>query len=85
MNKVLAVLSGIGVGAALMFLYDPRGGRRRRALIRDKAGKLTHDARHALDQKTKDLSNRARGLMHDAKAKLSGARGEETEPAGRTL
>lgn len=70
MKGILTVLSGIGIGAALMFLLDPKGGNRRRALIKDKAVSLTNDAQKMIDQKSKDLSNRAKGLMHEAKAKL---------------
>ncbi len=36
-GKTIALLSGIGVGAALMYVLDPDRGRRRRALARDKA------------------------------------------------
>jgi hypothetical protein len=35
MNKGLAVLVGAGMGAGLMYFYDPQMGRRRRALTRD--------------------------------------------------
>src|SRR5207244_1999876 len=31
----LRVLASFGLGAALMYLYDPQAGRRRRALLRD--------------------------------------------------
>jgi hypothetical protein len=72
MNKALAILSGIGVGAALMYLFDPNGGRRRRALIRDKAVGLSNDARETVEAKARHLSNRAQGLMHEAKSLVSG-------------
>ena len=71
MNKLLAILSGVGIGAALMYLYDPQDGNRRRALIRDKAVGLGNDAKEALSGKAEDLSNRAKGLMHEAKSTFS--------------
>ena len=79
MTKALAILGGIGMGAALMYLFDPDSGRRRRALIRDKAVGLSHDIRRTIDKKTTHLSNRAQGLLHDAKVLVSGGRdGAET-------
>jgi hypothetical protein len=81
MKGIMAILSGIGLGAALMYLYDPRDGRRRRAIIRDKANSFGNDARRALDKGSKDVKNRAQGLLHEAKAKFS--RSDSTE--NRTL
>jgi hypothetical protein len=72
MNKVLAVLAGAGVGALVMYLFDPNGGGRRRALIRDKAVGLSNDAKQAFNKTTTDLSNRAQGLAHEAKSLISG-------------
>ena len=83
MNKILTVLGGIGIGAAMMYLFDPRGGRRRRALIRDKAVALSNDAREAIDKKSRDLKNRAQGLMHEAKSLVS-AEGKNENQAGET-
>ena len=71
MSKLLAILSGVGIGAALMYLYDPQDGNRRRALIRDKAVGLSNDAKEAINSKTEDLSNRAKGLIHEAKSSFS--------------
>jgi hypothetical protein len=82
-NKVLAILGGIGIGAALMYLFDPSGGRRRRALIRDKAVGLTNDAREAIDKRTRDLGNRAQGLMHEAKSMVSSGESQAETEAGR--
>jgi hypothetical protein len=85
MNRVIAVLGGIGVGAALMFLYDPRGGRRRRALIRDKAVGLSNDARRSLGKTTRDLGHRAQGMMHKAKMLVAGAEHENAEQTGQAV
>ncbi len=57
-----ALLGGIGIGAALMYLLDPDRGRRRRALIRDKAAHLVHIASNRLGARSRDLRNRAQGL-----------------------
>ena len=72
MFKALAILGGIGVGAALMYIFDPDDGRRRRALIRDKAVGLSNDAKRVIDKRSRDISNRAQGLVHDARSLISG-------------
>ena len=82
MNKILTVLGAAGAGALIMYLFDPNGGNRRRALIRDKAVGLTNDARQAIEAKSRDLSNRAKGLVHEAKALVPGS--QETDEARLT-
>ena len=68
MNRALAILAGAGVGALMMYLFDPNGGNRRRAMIRDKAVGFANDAKDAFNKTTTDLSNRAQGMMHQAKS-----------------
>jgi hypothetical protein len=56
------VLAGLGIGAGLMYLLDPTGGRRRRALVRDR---LTHAARlgsDAMGATRRDVAHRASGV-----------------------
>jgi uncharacterized membrane protein len=62
MKKGLAMMVGAGVGAGLMYLYDPRMGRRRRALTRDKLLGLGHRIDDAIDVTLRDLTNRTVGL-----------------------
>lgn len=83
MRTIFAVLGALGAGAALMYLFDPKGGNRRRALIRDKAVGLSNDVRQGLNAKTKDLSNRAKGLMHEAKTMIPGTGNTESEQQER--
>lgn len=85
MIKALTILGGIGIGAALMYLFDPNGGRRRRALIRDKAVGLSNDATEAVGSKARDLRNRAKGVIHEAKSLVSGGEssGVESESQGQ--
>jgi len=71
MNKTLAILGGIGAGAAAMYFLDPDQGTRRRALVRDKAIGLKNDATRVVTGRAKDLRNRAQGIAHEAKALLN--------------
>jgi len=64
-------IKGIAIGAGFMYLFDPDRGRSRRALIRDKAVHYWNEAGDAVESKTRDLSNRAQGLIHDAATALS--------------
>ena len=65
MKGIFAMLSGLGLGALLMYLFDPQGGNRRRALIRDKAVKFNRQARETMVGTAKDISNRAQSVAHD--------------------
>jgi hypothetical protein len=61
MNRRLAWVSGLGVGAGLMFLLDPDMGRTRRELLRDRLLSLMRTARWRLGQRARDARNRAVG------------------------
>jgi hypothetical protein len=71
MKGLLVVLSGVGVGAGLMYLLDPDRGNRRRALIRDKAVSLNNKTQRAIGNTVQDLRNRTKGLLHETKSALS--------------
>lgn len=84
-NKTLAVLGGIGAGAAAMYFLDPERGRTRRALMKDKAVGLKNDAKDAITGKAKDLKNRAKGLAHEAKGYIgNGGKDKQQPQAGFT-
>ena len=74
MKGIFAILGGLGAGAALMYLFDPNEGNRRRSLIRDKATSLNNSAQTAVGGRVRDLSNRAKGLLHESKSAFSGNR-----------
>ncbi len=57
---------GAGLGAGLMFLLDPKAGRRRRALARDKAVHTLRQGAKVARKTSKDLGKRTRGLMAQA-------------------
>lgn len=59
----LQLIGGLAAGAAAMYLLDPARGRRRRALIRDKAVKMEHKLVDKGAGKAKDLANRSKGVV----------------------
>src|SRR5688500_9037008 len=67
MRQTMTLLGGIGLGAGMAFLLDPGRGARRRALIRDKAVRLWHDAEYAAGKVGRDTRNRAAGLAAEAR------------------
>lgn len=61
-------LTYLGLGAGLMYLFDPNTGRRRRALLRDQGFHLMHEMRDAAGVVSRDLKNRACGLTAEARS-----------------
>jgi len=72
-TKGLLLLGCAGFGAGLMYLFDPNGGRRRRALIRDKAGAYWRKTSALIGQTARDARNRTRGLVSTARTPFRGA------------
>ena len=72
MNKINALIGGLGIGAGLMYLFDPDKGKRRRALLEDKARHLAKVGRREFTKTSHDLENRARGLACEAKSLFVG-------------
>jgi osmotically-inducible protein OsmY len=67
MNKK-AALVGVGVGAALMYFFDPDRGRRRRALVRDKVEAAGDKVEMYAGKMSRDIRNRAYGVVAETKA-----------------
>ena len=63
-----AFVAGAGFGALAMYVLDPQGGRRRRALARDQAIHVLNKGRDAVDATARDMANRARGVVAEARA-----------------
>ena len=78
MNKALAMVGGMGVGAALMYAFDPEDGRRRRARARDQLVHLKRKSEDAIGVTVRDMSHRAQGLVAEARAAFR----EERVPDG---
>ncbi|MBX6315226.1 MAG: BON domain-containing protein [Isosphaeraceae bacterium] len=65
MENPFTLLKGVGIGAGLMYLFDPEMGRRRRALVRDQWIHLSHKLEDTLRKGMCDLSNRLQGVMSE--------------------
>jgi uncharacterized protein YwbE len=63
MNKALNIIGGLGLGAGLMYVFDPERGGRRRAMMRDKVTRAVHKTGDAIDTTARDLKNRTVGLV----------------------
>jgi len=70
LRKPMNFIWGLGLGAGLMYLADPEKGRRRRSVARDKARSALRESGEAIDKASRDISNRARGVVSEAKSLL---------------
>jgi hypothetical protein len=61
-REQLTMLSGVGLGAALMYAFDHERGKRRRARLRDKLVSASNKAADAVSITAGDLRNHASGL-----------------------
>jgi uncharacterized membrane protein len=71
MSKPIALLTGTGIGAALMYYFDPDRGMRRRSLVRDRVNRARSRARRSADVAVKDVTNRARGTFAELRSAIA--------------
>ncbi|MCC6802592.1 MAG: hypothetical protein IT319_06890 [Anaerolineae bacterium] len=69
-RTIFVLIIGLVGGAALMYLFDPILGRRRRALLRDQMNKAANSTSDAVDDFSHDARNRAMGAAHEAKKRF---------------
>lgn len=64
-----ALIGGAGLGAGVMYLFDPARGRRRRAWLGDQVTHLAHRAAYAADVTSRDMAHRTRGIVAELSAR----------------
>jgi hypothetical protein len=69
--KLKTLLVSLGLGAGLMYFFDPQYGYRRRVLVQDRVNRWINGLDDSLEMAKKDLRNRARGVLSELTAKLS--------------
>lgn len=70
MRTLGRVMLGAALGAGIMYLLDPDGGRRRRALLRDQLVSAGHKTTDAVGATSRDVTNRARGVVAELRGRL---------------
>ena len=71
MDRKWTLASGVGLGAALMYLFDPDKGRRRRALLRDRAVHVYHKTADGLRYASRGIAQRAEALSARTRSLLT--------------
>jgi len=70
-ESTLTFVAGFVVGGITVALLDPRRGAARRALLRDKTLSAVKDAAETGSRRARDLRQRLRGVVYEAKARMS--------------
>ncbi|WP_224360754.1 SRPBCC family protein [Hyalangium versicolor] len=70
MTRAAWALGGVGLGAGLMYWADPRNGRWRRALVREKAWHVLCGVGDGLEVVARDMAHRSRGLFFELRGRL---------------
>jgi uncharacterized membrane protein len=68
MNQRLSLAGAMGLGAGLMYLFDPDKGRRRRALVRDQIISALSGIDDCVNATAKDILYRLEGIAAEARA-----------------
>ena len=76
---MLRVLGAFGIGALVMYFFDPVSGKRRRALARDQLVHARHEIGDYAEGTAKDLRNRAYGLAAEARSLVERRLGERRQ------
>ena len=82
-DKKLDLISGLSLGVGLMYIFDPRVGRRRRTLARDKVVRFTHKAGGAIEVSLRDVKNRGFGLVASTRNLFFGSHVSDSVVADR--
>jgi len=72
-TKGLLILGCVGLGVGLIYMLDPKGGTRRRALVRDKTRSYWQKTGDLIGKTAHDARNRTRGILWKARTQLLGA------------
>jgi uncharacterized membrane protein len=76
-KSALPLIGAAGAGAALMYLFDPQRGRRRRHLVSDQLIHAGHVATDALGTTRRDITNRARGAGATVRRRVMGDQADD--------
>ena len=75
----------LGLGAALMYLYDPQSGRKRRADLQQRIDSAGRQLAHARDVVRRDAANRVDGLVAETRGAIEAGKREGIRAGGTSL
>ena len=67
-RRTLGLIGSACIGAGIMYLADPRMGRRRRSLLKDQFVSADKKVRRFVSGRTEDAKNRAYGIFCEVKS-----------------
>lgn len=87
MNRLTKLLTGLAVGAVGMYFFDPRQGKRRRALVRDQWVSLKTQTPKKVEKKLRHLGNQAKGMMHEVRGSFfsTDSHAEQDQPQDQPI
>lgn len=85
LGTCLTFSGGAALGALAMYFLDPARGRHRRALCLDKLTGAAHRTKDVVESTARDLGNRARGVLAEAKSAVTKEQEPANESAGSEL
>jgi osmotically-inducible protein OsmY len=71
MKNLLRITAAFGAGMLLMYFLDPNAGRRRRALVRDRAVATGHDVQRMAAAGSRHAANHLRGVAARTRGRFS--------------
>ena len=69
--RLKTLLVSLGLGAGMMYFFDPRQGNRRRAQVQNTINRWISDLDDSISKGKLDLRNRTRGVLSEMTARLS--------------
>ncbi len=78
-------LAYLGLGAALMYFYDPQAGRKRRADLQNRIDATGRHLAHARDLVRRDAANRVNGLVAESRGILEKGKRDGLKAGGTSL
>ena len=78
-------LAYLGLGAALMYFYDPQAGRKRRADLQNRIDATGRQLAHARDVVRRDAANRMNGLAAESRGIIEAGKRDGLKAGGTSL
>jgi hypothetical protein len=67
MRNLMLLLAGVGIGAAIMYIFDPEEGVGRRASVRTISANTVNRTGGAIGGTARTIGNRAYGMVSEAR------------------